>query len=275
MDPTKSNRLRVPGANLYYEARGSGPLLLMIAGGSGGGAGFKGIADLLASQYTVVTYDRRGFSQSTVDNPLAEVRLETHSDDAHYLLAALTAEPAYVFGSSAGALIGLDLLARYPQQVRTLVAHEPPAHHLLPDSQKSPVDALEIYRREGPLAAMRHMITETGVSHANREAGLELPHTSMQSALANAEALFKYTMPAVRGYTLNIPALKAVLTRIVIAGGSEGREYVGYRCAVAVAEHLGTTVVEFPSNHAGYISHPTAFALKLREMLEDKTAGQG
>jgi hypothetical protein len=37
-----------------------------------------------------------------------------------------------------------------------------------------------------------------------------------------------------------------------------------------VAEQLKTTLVEFPSHHAGYISHPLAFAERLRDVLRDE-----
>jgi hypothetical protein len=56
----------------------------------------------------------------------------------------------------------------------------------------------------------------------------------------------------------------------VIAGGSAGREYIGYRGATAVAEHLGTAVVEFPSHHVGYMTHPRAFAERLGKVLGDE-----
>ncbi len=266
MSLTKSDTLRVPGASLPYEIRGSGPLLLLIAGGGGGGAGFNGIANYLADSYTVVTYDRRGTSPSLLDNPDEDVSLEMHADDAHHLLSALTTEPAYVFGSSAGALIALDLVTRYPEQVRTLVAHEPPAHYLVPDTEQTQEVPLEVYRREGGLAALRQFAARIGINYENREPGVELSYTQEGSA-ANADALFKYTFIAVRRYRLNIPALLTAPTRIVIAGGSTGQEFIGYRCAVAVADLLGTTVVEFPSHHAGYMTHPKAFAERLRDVL--------
>ena len=114
MSSMKSNILCVPGASLYYEVRGSGPLLLLIAGGGGGGSGdWNGFVNHLTDSYTVVTYDRRGALHSTLDNPVEDIPLKMHSDDAHRLLAELSTEPAYVFGSSAGALIGLDLVTRH------------------------------------------------------------------------------------------------------------------------------------------------------------------
>lgn len=270
MSLTKSGILRVPGASLYYEVRGSGPLLLMIAGGGGGGAGdWNGFVNYLTDSYTVVTYDRRGALRSTLDAPVEDIPLETHGDDAHRLLAELSTELAYVFGSSAGALVGLDLVARHPDLVRTLVAHEPPAHYLLPDEELSQEDLLEIYRRDGGLAALRRFTAQSGMNYEDREQGVEIPQVSREGA-ANADAFFKYTFLAVRRYRLDFAALSTALTRIVLAGGSVGRESRAYRCAVAVAERLGTTIVEFPSHHAGYITHPRAFAERLREVLGDE-----
>lgn len=257
----------MPGASLYYEVRGSGPLLLMIAGGGGGGGGdWNGFVNYLTDAYTVVTYDRRSALRSTLDHPALDIPLEIHSDDAYRLLTELSTEPAYVFGSSAGALIGLDLVARHPEQVRTLIAHEPPAHYLLPEVEQSQDNPLEIYRREGGLAALSQFAARSGVNYEDREPGVELPQVSREGA-ANADALFKYTFLAVRRYRLDLAALLATPTRVVLAGGSAGREYVGYHCAVAVAELLGTAVVEFPSHHAGYITHPRAFAARLRDVL--------
>lgn len=265
----KSSTLRVPGANLFYQVRGSGPLLLMISGGGGGSTGFDGIANYLVDSYTIVTYDRRGASRSPLDDPGEDVSLEMHSDDAHRLLTELSTEPAYVFGSSGGALVGLDLVARHPEQVHTLVAHEPPAEYLLPDTEQLQEDPLDIYRREGGLPALSRLVALNGMNYEDREPGVVLSYTREESA-ANADALFKYTFPAVRRYRLDFAALLAASTRIVLAGGSAGREYIGYRCATAVAEHLGTAVVEFPSHHVGYMTHPRAFAQRLYDILGNK-----
>src|SRR5271165_6213055 len=114
--------IEVPGAKLFYRARGSGPVLLTLQGGGGDADGSDGLAAALADRYTVVAYDRRGLSRSSIDAGGEPVGIATHSEDASRLLAGLTDEPAYVFGSSLGALIGLELVAAHPAQVRLLVA---------------------------------------------------------------------------------------------------------------------------------------------------------
>jgi len=65
-------------------------------------------------------------------------------------------------------------------------------------------------------------------------------------------------------YTLDIVAISATSTRIVIAAGQASRGHFPHRVATLLAERLGTAVVEFPSHHAGYVSHPRAFAEQLR-----------
>src|SRR6202035_1805413 len=124
----KTEILKVPGASIYYEVRGSGPVLLMMPGGPADAGAFRRIAGYLEPGYTVVTYDPRGLSHSPLDTPVNDERIvQIFADDAHRLPAATTAEPAFVFGSSGGAVIALELVARHSDQVRTLVPHEPPA----------------------------------------------------------------------------------------------------------------------------------------------------
>src|SRR5919205_4506960 len=123
--------LKVPGATLRYEVRGTGPLLLLIPGGPADSSVFDPIRGVLSERYTVVTYDPRGLSRSTFDGEPEDTTVQTFADDAHHLLAAIDTQPAYVFGSSGGALVGLELVPRYPGQVRALVAHEPPLARLL------------------------------------------------------------------------------------------------------------------------------------------------
>ena len=137
MNAAKDNSLRVDGATLFYRVRGSGPMLLILPGGDGDADTADALRHELIDRYMVITYDRRGMSRSKIDGPGQSLTIATHSDDAHRLLAALTNQPVFVFGSSIGALVGLDLVARHPEQVAIFVAHEPPAFELLPDEERN------------------------------------------------------------------------------------------------------------------------------------------
>src|SRR5258708_22464308 len=107
--------------------------MLMVPGSNGEAGAFEMVAEHLAARYTVVIYDRRGFSRSQLDGPQDyEHRLSTDADDVQRLIAHLTGQPPTVFGNSSGALLALEVLTRYSKQVQMVVAHEPSAVTLLP-----------------------------------------------------------------------------------------------------------------------------------------------
>src|SRR5215210_8768179 len=102
-----TQHLAVPGAKVYYEVRGSGPLLLVIGQPMTSGP-FAPLADLLATDHTVVTYDPRGVGESTVDDRSRAITAEIEADDLAAIIDAVGGGPADVFGSSGGAVAGLD-----------------------------------------------------------------------------------------------------------------------------------------------------------------------
>src|SRR5216684_2188090 len=149
----RMSTLKVPGAQLFYERSGSGPLLILIPGASGTGESFRPLTPHLISQYQVVTYDRRGFSRSSLDGPQDyDHRLATDADDVRRLIEHLTDQPATVFGNSSGAIVALEVISHSSAQVQTVVANAPPAVSLLPDAAQwlAFFDGVyETYRKEG------------------------------------------------------------------------------------------------------------------------------
>jgi pimeloyl-ACP methyl ester carboxylesterase len=266
--------LPVPGASLYYEVRGSGPVLLMIPGGPMDAGGFKEIAERLADSYTVVTYDCRGNSRSPMQNSWDELTVGLFADDAHRLLEVFGPDQAYVLGSSGGATYGLDLVARYPGRVRTLVAHEPPVAELLPDAAR--YHALneqigETYRSEGTFAAMQMFMKGVGFgSDEPPRPGEQAPEAAPAAARVGGNlALFAGRLiPVIGNYQPDLAALQRSPTRIVVGVGDESTpEQMVYQTAHALAERLGTPPVPFPGGHGGFGSHPDGFAARLREVL--------
>jgi pimeloyl-ACP methyl ester carboxylesterase len=270
----KEATLQVPGATLSYKLRGTGPLLLILQGGAADADGCDAFVQQLAGRYQVVTYDRRGLSRSKQDDPLAAPQIETHSEDVHLLLAALTNEPALVLGVSIGALIGLDLVTRHPQQVRALVALEPAALQLLPDAERTLAleaheEVQQIFRRDGVLLAMRKMAALAGVNFDDREPDVDLRPDPQRAPIMPANMTFFLThdAPAAHRYVLNIPALKSASTRIILGVGRTSCEITPRQCTLVLANLLGTPVTEFPGGHSGYVFRPREFASRLHEVL--------
>jgi acetyltransferase/esterase len=269
-----ANTLSVPGASLYYEIRGRGPVLLLIPGGNGDAVPFERAADALADRYTVVAYDRRGFSRSRLEGPVPERRIETDSDDAHRLLNNLSAEPAYVFGSSSGAIVALDLVCRHRQQCRTVIAHEPPIATVLPDGAQWLGffdEVYDTYRRCGVDTAMEKFSARMGLGGiAQRPLADEAPPRELETmdrARRNRDFWLTHELRQYPRFVPDAAALKAALPNLVLAGGRDSRTYFPYRSNTVMADQLGTTVVDFPGGHVGYATHPAEFAARLIEVL--------
>ncbi|MFE2140803.1 alpha/beta fold hydrolase [Streptomyces sp. NPDC059456] len=294
MTAPTTGTLRADGATLHYEVRGRGPLLLLVPGGSGGAASFDGVADDLAAEYTVATYDPRGMSRSTLDDPGAGQCVAEHADDALRILDLLSpAQPALVFGSSSGAIAAVHLLATRPERVRRLVAHEPPLVEVLPDA---PVHRAllarvqETFRTRGlmpamaefaaglkaedgedtPAAAPAPTAATTPADTPAPRAGVELPPGAAARAertMANLPYFVERIVPAFMGHAPDVDRLAAVSDRLVLAGGRDSRGELPYRPAAFLAERLGLDLVHFPGGHTGLTTHPGEFAVTLREAL--------
>lgn len=273
-DPT-TGTLRAAGATLHYEVRGRGPLLLLIPGGAGGAAAFDGIADDLAAEYTVATYDPRGMSRSVLDDSEAEQCVAEHADDAFRMLEMLSpGEPARVFGLSSGAIAALHLLTAHPGRVERLVAHEPPVVEVLPDAaghRAFVARVTETFRTQGLMPAMT--VFAAGLrkeGDTGAQAAPELPPQAAARAertMANLPYFVSRIVPGFMSYAPDVQRLEALSDRLVLAGGEESRGELPYRSAAALAERLGTPFPHFPGGHTGLTTHPAEFGALLGKVF--------
>ncbi|MFB6819570.1 alpha/beta fold hydrolase [Streptomyces sp. NPDC056347] len=272
-DPTIGS-LRVNGATLHYEVRGQGPLLLLIPGGTGGSASFDGIADDLAFEYTVATYDPRGISRSTLDAPEAEQRVAEHADDAFRMLELLSpGEPARVFGASSGAIAALHLLTAHPERVQRVVAHEPPVVEVLPDAAEHRALMARVqatFRTQGLMPAMA--VFAAGLKKDGDTTGpkteIKLPPQAAARAeqtMADLPYFVERIVPSFMSYAPDIHQLEALSDRLVLACGQDSRGELPYRPAAFLAERLGTELQHFPGGHTGLTTHPAEFSELLRK----------
>ncbi|GAA1283668.1 putative hydrolase YraK [Planotetraspora silvatica] len=276
MPPSTTNTLEVPGARLHYEVRGHGPALLMIPGSNGDAELFDAVADLLAGRHTVISYDRRGFSRSTLDGPQPAGWSETHADDARRLLEAVAGGPSQVFGSSAGAVVGLALMSRSPDLVTRLIAHEPPLAEVLPDAadwRRFFANVYDTYLRDGTAPAMRSFMAGIGADSLERPAGIGLELMGRLSG--NLDHFLRHEVRQAPGHRPDLVALDAQRARIVPAGGRDSRRRFPYRPAAVLAARWGRQVVDFPGDHTGYWSRPGEFAAVLADVLAAPTAESG
>ena len=285
-EPT-TRTIEAPGVTLTYDVRkGDSPAPVLFLIGSPMGAGGFGT---LASHFpdrTIVTYDPRGVERSTKADPASQSTPDQHADDVHRIIAELDAGPVDLFASSGGAVNALALVATHPDDVRTLVAHEPPLASILPDRDNALAlnEAIhDTYMRRGFGAGMAHFIA--AVSHngpiSPEFAAQPGPDPAMfglptEDDGTRTDPLLGQNMITCTHYEPDFDALRAASTRIVLGAGVQSEGQMANRGAHAVAERLGTTAVAFPSDHGGFLGgeygqagDPDAFAAKLREVLAE------
>ncbi|HEY9009570.1 MAG TPA: alpha/beta hydrolase [Devosia sp.] len=262
MTMTTATTLAVPGATLYYEIWGSGPLLLVIPGGPQDAGIFADLARALADRYTVVPYDPRGNSRSTFDGAPTELDLDQQADDAAALIRHLGGGPAYVFGTSGGAQIGPNLAARYPDLVSTLVVHEPPTMMLLEDPSAAVAEAnglYEIYKTQGVDAAMGAFFGSNDLDAAPPD--FDMPPEAAETmgrVMGNFEYWLAHGLKPLSFYAPDVAALKAGKPKIVVGISRESEGQPIARMSGALAEKLGVTPITFPGDHITAFDGPNA-----------------
>lgn len=270
----------VPGATVAYDVHGelsAGSVPLVLIGSPMDAGGFAALAAQFQDR-TVVTYDPRNTGRSTRDDPTSAVTPAQHADDLHVLLQNLGVGPVDMFASSGGAVNALALVARYPRDLRTLIAHEPPAGGALPDHDALHAVCERIvatYDASGIGPAMAQFIAlvmhrgELDSQYLERPAPdpseFGLP---TQDDGHRTDPLMANMRGGVVNFLPDVDAVKAANTRVVIAVGAESNEEIAARAAYAVAALLGTEAAVLPGDHSAFTGeNPAEFARALREVL--------
>lgn len=288
MTKTQTHTLALPGVDLVYDVRGplppagGRPALVMI-GQPMTAEGF----DSLAAQFTdrtVVTYDPRGLGRSIRKDARSDHTPQHQAADLHPLVEALGAGPVDMFASSGGAVTALELVATYPGDVVTLVAHEPPINAVLPDAaaaERARAAFHEAYQAKGAGAGMAAFIAMTSWQGEFTDAYFAQPEPDpvmfglpTDDDGTRDDPLLSKNSWAISDYRPDARALTAAPTRIVIAVGEESTGTYTARTAVGTAALLGQEATVFPSHHGGflggqfgYAGKPEEFAARLREVL--------
>jgi len=283
---TRTRTLDAPGATITYDIRPnetSTRTPLFILGSPMGASGFGALASQFPDR-TVITYDPRGMERSTKADPSTESTPQQHAEDIHAVIQATGLGPVDLFASSGGAVNALALVAAYPDDVRTLIAHEPPLAAILPDAEnaKAAVRAIQrTYQEGGSGRGMAHFIAVVGYQGEFPDGFADQPgpDPAMFGMPAGDDGsrndvLLGQNLITCTHYQPDFDALAAASRRILPAAGVE-KGTMANRGAHAVAERLGLAVTDFPGGHGGFLpvewgqgGDPEAFAARLHEVLD-------
>ena len=286
-EPT-TKTLEVPGAMLTYDVReapGTTEPPLFLIGSPMGASGFPTLASHFPDR-TVITYDPRSIERSTAKDPSQPITTEVQADDVHRIIEAIGG-PVDMFASSGGAIVSLALVAKHPDDIRTLVAHEPPLASLVPDREHAlAVNRAmhETYKARGGAWGMAHFMQV--VMHPGPFTADDVTAPPPDPANFGMpgdddgkrdDLMLAHNVLYLTSYEPDFAAIKRSPTRIVIGVGAASNGELAQRGGEAAAERLGTQAVAFPGSHGGFLGNeygqpgePEAFATKLREVLARK-----
>ena len=290
--PITTHTLETRGAEIVYDIHGPLPYAdgrprLFMIGQPMAASGFATLASLFPER-AVVTYDPRGLGRSTRHGGRTDNDPAIQAEDVHAVIEALGAGPVEMFASSGGAVTALALVTAHPDDVTTLVAHEPPLIPVLPYAaagERARAGFRDAYQAGGrgygtaAFIAMTSWRGEfTDEYFAQPAADPVMFGMSTEDDGTRDDPLLSDRSRAITSYRPDVDALASVPTRVVIAVGEESEGTFTGRAAVATAALLDQQAAVFPSHHGGflggafgYAGQPEAFARKLRQVLDRDT----
>lgn len=245
---------------LYWEARGSGRPVLLIAGTPGDGGQFDVLAERLADEQLVITYDRRGTSRSARPAGWDSTTVAEQAHDAAEILTVVGGEPAVVFGTSNGAAVALELALHHPRRVAGVMLHEMPLLSVLrdPEAVATSIGALigQGMQAGGPTTAL-----EAFLRFAFGEQIVDgWPAELRARMLSNAEMAFSIELPAFQSYRPDERALAHNRVPAAVLVGEDQPQAFFAEAAQWLAARLATDVTAAPGAHGPQFSCPDALA---------------
>lgn len=265
-----ADTLAVPDGRLYYELRGSGPLVAIV-GAPMHAAPFAPLADLLATDHTVLTMDPRGHFGSVLNDPESDSTPPQRADDLARLLQHIDAGPAIVLGSSGGAVTTLALIQAHPQLVRTAVAHEPPLLQLLEDSAQELAkneDTIATYVSGDSLGAVRKFMANAGFVMPEEVFLQVFGGEKSPEEAAGDRFFYLHELRGTASWLPDLDVLRETPVHLIIGIGETSAGQVCDRASRSLAAALKLEPVLFPGGHGGFMEDPVKFADRLREIID-------
>jgi pimeloyl-ACP methyl ester carboxylesterase len=275
-------RVTTEGDDLYFDMRGQGPPVLLIAGGGGDGKWYTLVANILSDEYKVITYDRRANARSTMNYP-DNFDIHQQSRDAAEVIRAAGETSAIVFGNSSGAVVALDMAITQPQAVRAVVVHEPPLTLMHQNTNKWKKFFAKVYltsfRMGGSMAMFRFLIgiglikttiqSAKAVKVINNFIGEEDAVEKRISTSDGAEYFAKQELLQVTNYYPDLEKLKENGVKVFLAAGKMSLDKKRFYAQTVpkLAEKIGCEMVVFPGHHGSFMDMPEEWAATLRRIL--------
>ncbi|MDD7941757.1 alpha/beta hydrolase [Actinomycetospora lutea] len=263
--------IAVNGTTLYHELRGEGPPVVFVSGAPGDAGFWEEIGDLLADQFTVLSYDRRGTSRSPRPADRTTTTIDEQADDLAALLEALDLVPAVGYGHSGGGLILTSLALRRPEVLRGAVFHEPAFLTVTPAGRAAIEGLQEIVADAVPRGGLR-LAMELFLRWADGDDVYEAFDPAFRERMLDDGEVALTEMEPLLGYLPTPDQLARITVPSVVLAGADNRDpdarlHCLYGAAQWAAVGLGAPLVETPGAHLPSATHLHEYAEIVRPIL--------
>jgi pimeloyl-ACP methyl ester carboxylesterase len=254
---------------LHCEVQGDGPSLVLVPGATGDGGYMQPLAEALADEFSVVTYDRRGNSRSPRPSEWTQTSVDEQARDVAELVRALDLAPAVVLGNSFGSNIALCAVMEHEGLFRGALLHEPALLSVLehPEVPQALVQPLieDGMAKGGPRAAM-----DAFVGFAFGETVRFLSEPVLERMYGNGEVLFGLEFASFGSWRPDEERLRGLSIPVHLLVSKEGLPFIA-EAAAWIAARVGTDVVPVPGGHVGFIDNAHDVAEVVRPLMRSMT----
>lgn len=259
------------GIDFYVEKRGRGPTLVMVTSGQGDSGAYKYLADTLAKDFTVITFDPPGFSRSGPPPSWENLSAKSLGDETAALVKSLGIKKAHFYASSSGGIVVLSLIADHPELVQSAVVHEPAVLADMPipnfllakkvawDSRN--YDSIEDHERATILKNDALIVDPAALQ------GLGEGH--IERRIKNKQIWYdRYLHPDVPCCTRKYTADELKQAPLIVTLGDQSAWFLK-RGGKKLAKRGDADLVWHPAKHFPYITMPEAVAEVIRQSAKD------
>ncbi|GAA5800770.1 hypothetical protein HPULCUR_006208 [Helicostylum pulchrum] len=262
--------LQVDGAKICYEVKGNGPYIVCISGGDGGYKQFIPLRDRLVKHFTVVLYNRRGYSKSILASPQDfSKRVEIDASDLYETMKSLTNTDFSIFASSSSGIVALKYIFTHPDTVRTCFLHEPMIDlFALPEGDYAldfRQEGYEIYNKYGRGAAILH----SGKKYFNKLDYYYTVERQLQNMASSGDYHFEHEPSQYLFTEVDMKKANTYKDKMVLIYGLESFNSFVHLPIAEFSKSLEKEMVEFPGGHIGFFTEYEKFAVKFIKLCRD------
>ncbi|ANK60578.1 alpha/beta hydrolase [Loigolactobacillus backii] len=259
---------------------GHGPILILIPGANGTGDIFYTTAETLKNNFTVITYDRRGYGKTVVPTPLpanasdpdSNYRIDKDVDDIFALADTFSPnEPVYLMGSSSGSIVAEKAFSKNPNHFVKVSIHESPLATVIDDGGQFKKESAQIVQKvlDGNFGAISDLFVDQMHIQPLDAKMMGLATDSKPDPAKMKSILFwlKYESAQYTSQVIDWNIFKNNSEKVILLNGTDSTGFFPQTVNQAISKKIDVPITMISGGHLGYAQKPEKFADTLTDAL--------